>query len=216
VFLQHRRQDTVALLDALSRGDFGSVERLGHSMKGSGASFGFQAISDLGAALEKAAWAVDERAARLRVAELAEYLDQEDGRDVAPQRDAPASTRDAVSSRRILIVEDDHDLRECFCELLEQSGHQVAEARDGLEALARILEGSPDVVIIDIGLPGMNGYEVARRVRAALGPTARLIALTGHSRESDRLEALEAGFDDHLTKPVDLEALTRLLAPRAV
>ena len=84
VFLQHRAEDAIALLSALARGDFESVERIGHSMKGSGASFGFQAISDIGAALEKAAWAVDERAARLQVAELSAYLEGEDAREGAP------------------------------------------------------------------------------------------------------------------------------------
>jgi PAS domain S-box-containing protein len=220
-FLLHRQQDAAALLEALARSDFGAVERLGHSMKGSGASFGFQTISDLGAELEKAAWAADATAARRHVDALSDYLDREAGRDFAAPRggavgdEAPAASQ-VAGPLRIVVVEDDHDLRECFRVLLERSGHEVTEARDGHEALACILSAPPDAVVVDIGLPGMDGYQVARRIRAALGSSVRLIALTGHARESDRRDALAAGFDEHLTKPVDLEALERTLAPRAV
>jgi CheY-like chemotaxis protein len=94
---------------------------------------------------------------------------------------------------------------------LEQSGHQVTEARDGIEGLACILAEKPDVAIIDIGLPGMDGYEVARRVRAALGHSVMLVAMTGSGMESDRLEALSAGFNRHMTKPIDIELVLRIV-----
>jgi CheY-like chemotaxis protein len=89
----------------------------------------------------------------------------------------------------------------------------VKEARDGIEGVALILAEKPDVAIIDIGLRGINGYEVARQVRAALGKSVLLVAMTGYERESDRLQALSAGFDLHMTKPVDIELVERMLGP---
>ena len=88
----------------------------------------------------------------------------------------------------------------------------MTSARDGAEGLARILAARPDVAIVDIGLRGMDGYELARQVRASLGPALVLVAMTGHGRETDRLRALAAGFDAHMTKPVDIELVERVLA----
>jgi CheY-like chemotaxis protein len=110
-----------------------------------------------------------------------------------------------------VLVENDDILREAFRELLEQSGHRVTEARDGIEGLARILAEKPDVAIVDIGLPGIDGHEVARRVRAALGRSVLLVAMTGYGQESDRLMALAGGFDTHLTKPFDIKLIERML-----
>ena len=90
-------------------------------------------------------------------------------------------------------------------------GHHVKEAHDGITGLAIILTHKPDVAIIDIGLTGMDGYEVARRARAALGNSILLMAMTGHGLESHRLRALSAGFDTHVTKPVDIEMVMRFL-----
>jgi CheY-like chemotaxis protein len=87
----------------------------------------------------------------------------------------------------------------------------VKEARDGIEGLALILAEKPDVAIVDITLPGMDGCEVARRVRAALGQSVLLIAMTGNREESDRLRALSDGFDAHLTKPFDIKLVERML-----
>ncbi len=218
MFLQSRRQDVITMFDALARGDFETVERLGHCMKGAGASFGFQAITDIGAALEQEARSADTRASRDRVNELSTYLDRV-GRSVPPGARAPggdnlpnvANATLVAAAPTLVIVEDSDDIRVTFRELLEHSGYRVEEAPDGIEGLARILAVKPDVAIIDVGLPRMNGYEVARRVRAALGSTVMLIAMTGHSNESDRLEALAAGFDSHVSKPVDLALLERIL-----
>jgi CheY-like chemotaxis protein len=217
-FLENRRQDVITMLDALSLGDFETVERLGHNMKGAGASFGFQTITDIGAALEQEAGCVDIDASRKWVDALSTYLDRV-GRDAdvterLPLPDIPAVAAAAVGSvRRIVLVEDNSDLREGFRMVLEESGHHVDEARDGIEGLAIILAEKPDVAIIDIGLRGMNGYEVARRVRATLGNSVLLVAMTGYEQESDRLEALAAGFDMHMTKPVDIELVERMLGP---
>jgi PAS domain S-box-containing protein len=223
VFLRNRRQDVTTMLDALARSDFPTVERLGHDMKGAGASFGFQAITDIGAALEQEARSANTDASRRRVGELSTYLDSV-GRDgeltVRPPlggtREVTAEARGngaptAGSARRIVLVEDDDDARAMFREVLEQRGHHVKEARDGIKGLAIILAEKPDVAIVDIGLPGMGGYEVARRVRAALGKSVLLVAMTGYGQESDRLQALSAGFDAHMTKPVDIELVERIL-----
>jgi len=188
------------MLDALARGDFATLERLGHDMKGAGTSFGFQAITDIGASLEQGAANADPDALRLCVGGLSAYLDRV-GRGASMARVA----------RRIVLVEDDDILRAAFRELLEQSGHHVKEARDGIGGLELILAEKPDVAIVDIGLPGMGGHEVARLVRAALGNSVMLVAMTGYGQESDRLRALSGGFDTHVTKPFDIEQVERLL-----
>jgi CheY-like chemotaxis protein len=105
-----------------------------------------------------------------------------------------------------LIVEDNVDARETLRALLETLGHEVHEAGDGEAGVAAALALEPDVVLIDIGLPHIDGYEVARRIRAA-NPVLRLIALTGYGRDDDVLRARDSGFDEHLLKPATLERL---------
>ena len=111
----------------------------------------------------------------------------------------------------MLIVEDSADIRESLQELLEALGHRVEAAADGEQALARALAQRPDVALVDIGLPRIDGYEVARRMRQALGTDVLLLALTGYGQPEDRARAAEAGFDLHLTKPVELGTLELLL-----
>jgi CheY-like chemotaxis protein len=113
--------------------------------------------------------------------------------------------------RRVLIVEDGADNRESLTELLETLGHTVAVAVDGEEGIDRALTLRPEVALIDIGLPGVDGFEVARRIRAVVGSQMFLIALTGYGQPEDRARAIAAGFDVHLTKPMDLDALESLL-----
>jgi signal transduction histidine kinase/CheY-like chemotaxis protein len=113
--------------------------------------------------------------------------------------------------RRVLIVEDVEDSRESLRLLLEMDGHEVALAADGTEGLAKLRSFRPDVAVIDIGLPGMNGYELAREARAQAHSAVILIALTGYGQANDRRQALEAGFDVHLTKPVSLPKLQEAL-----
>jgi CheY-like chemotaxis protein len=96
--------------------------------------------------------------------------------------------------------------------LLEQTGHEVHEAADGLTGLYQALALRPDAAVIDIGLPELDGYEVARRVRAAGRADVLLVAVTGYGQSGDRHRSGEAGFDAHLTKPVDPLALEALLA----
>jgi CheY-like chemotaxis protein len=113
---------------------------------------------------------------------------------------------------RVLVVEDSPDTRESL-RLLQMWGRQVEVAEDGLLGVAKALAWRPEAVIVDIGLPGIDGYEVARRLRAAFGPAVRLIALTAYGRPEDRAQALQAGFDVHLVKPVEVDTLRRLLDP---
>jgi PAS domain S-box-containing protein len=116
-------------------------------------------------------------------------------------------------SRSILIVEDNDDARESLRLLLESLGHRVIEAGDGERGLALALHHQPEVVLIDLGLPELDGYEVARALRSsAIGKTAALIAVTGYGQIDDRRRSKEAGFDAHLVKPVSQGVLASLLA----
>lgn len=116
-----------------------------------------------------------------------------------------------TASRRILIVEDNPDMRETLHMLLRLWGHQVEVAGDGRAGVEKALDWKPEVAIVDIGLPALNGFEVAERVRAGLQENILLIALTGYSQPEMRRRAFAAGFDVHMTKPADLEELARLL-----
>jgi PAS domain S-box-containing protein len=119
-----------------------------------------------------------------------------------------------VARRRILVVDDNVDYAEALSLALGATGHEVRLAADGLSALQAADEFQPDVVLLDIGLPGIDGYEVGRRLRAARGPKGVvLVALTGHGREEDRRQARDAGFDHHLVKPVTPDAIVPLLGP---
>ncbi len=117
-----------------------------------------------------------------------------------------------AGARRILLVEDDADTREALKTLLELSGHQVEVAADGGAAVAHAIANRPDVALVDIGLPEIDGNEVARRIRASLGAAGIfLVALTGYGGDADEEMARAAGFDAHFTKPVELSRLDRLL-----
>jgi two-component system CheB/CheR fusion protein len=124
----------------------------------------------------------------------------------------PAPVQSAAEPLRILVVEDNRDAADCLRILLELLGHRVAVAYSGPEGVQRAREWRPDVVLCDIGLPGLDGYGVAGQLRhdpATAG--AQLIAVTGYGQEEDRRRSKEAGFDHHLTKPVDPAALQPLL-----
>jgi CheY-like chemotaxis protein len=112
---------------------------------------------------------------------------------------------------RVLVVEDNPDARDTLCLLLRLSGFQVEQARDGAEGVRKALAWRPEAAVVDIGLPLLDGYEVARRLRAGLDGLIVLIALTGYGQPEDRSRALAAGFDHHLTKPAKPGDLLRLL-----
>lgn len=117
-----------------------------------------------------------------------------------------------AAPRSIGIVEDNADFREALLAGLGALGHDVTGACDGPAGVAMLLARQPEVAIVDIGLPGLDGYGVARRLRDAMGGGILLIALTGYGQPEDRRRALEAGFDVHLTKPLDLDALQSVLS----
>jgi signal transduction histidine kinase/CheY-like chemotaxis protein len=118
---------------------------------------------------------------------------------------------DSPEPLRVVQVEDNADIREMMSSLLEQLGCTVEVAADGLDGVDRVLRSRPDLAIIDIGLPGIDGFEVARRIRAAAHDQVLLVAVTGYGRAQDRDLALAAGFDRHVTKPVHAETLHSLL-----
>jgi PAS domain S-box-containing protein len=131
----------------------------------------------------------------------------------APEPIGGVPGRRAVPPRRVLIIEDNPDARSALRALLEVWGHRVEVAEDGPRGFEAALAMRPDVVIVDIGLPGLDGYHVAQGLRAALGDGgAFLVALTGYGQPDDRRRALEAGFDVHLVKPVDPDVLAETLA----
>lgn len=135
--------------------------------------------------------------------------------ELEPQEEpehAPAASAGVSSRKRIVLVEDNFDNREMLRELLGIDGHEVLVAKDGMEGLQLIQESLPDVAVIDIGLPKLNGYELAKRLRSEPACSGvRLIALTGYGRDVDRFKAEEAGFNTHLVKPVDSEILMAAL-----
>ena len=119
----------------------------------------------------------------------------------------------AAGARRVLVADDNRDAAESMGLLLEYGGHKVWRAFSGTEALAVALRERPEFLILDIGMPGFSGYEVAERVRTEpWGKRATLVALTGWGQERDRIRAWAAGFDHHLTKPVDPAQIEALLA----
>jgi PAS domain S-box-containing protein len=114
---------------------------------------------------------------------------------------------------RVLVVDDNVDAAQTLADLLSMSGHEVRIVHDGLGAVADAVAWCPDVVLLDIGLPGLNGFEVAKRIRReAAHPTMTLVALTGYGQAADRQRSREAGFDHHLVKPADFDEVEKILA----
>ncbi len=133
--------------------------------------------------------------------------------DVPDQRLPEPLRVDAAQRRRILVVDDNRDAASSLADLLELTGHETRIAHDGLEAVKMAESFGPDVVLLDIGLPKLNGFEAARMIRQQpWGKQMMLVALTGWGKDEDRRMSSEAGFDAHLVKPADPLALTQLLA----
>jgi signal transduction histidine kinase len=112
---------------------------------------------------------------------------------------------------RIVVVEDNADIRETLKDLLESTGCELYVAGDGVAGLAAILAHKPQLAFVDIGLPGLDGYHLARKVRASVQSSLRLVAMTGYGQPEDRQRAQEAGFDEHVTKPLSLPVLEDVL-----
>jgi len=129
----------------------------------------------------------------------------------APSRSATNGHK-RFAGRRVLVVDDNQDAIETLQTLLESLGATVAVAGNGREALVQFERFGPDAVLLDIGMPGMDGYEVARRIRALpAGSATPLIAVTGWGQQDDIRRCFEAGFDHHLVKPLDLDKLWEII-----
>jgi CheY-like chemotaxis protein len=119
-------------------------------------------------------------------------------------------------ARKILVVDDNRDSATSLALMLQLMGNETRTAHDGIEGLETAAAFRPDVVLLDLGMPRLNGYDTAQRMREQpWGRTAILVALTGWGQESDRARSREAGFDHHLVKPVEPALLERLLAESA-
>jgi DNA-binding response OmpR family regulator len=117
------------------------------------------------------------------------------------------------ATKRILVTDDNQDAANSVAMLLRLSGHDVETAYDGISAIQKAEAYRPEIMLLDIGLPGMNGYDVCRSIRQQpWGNGIRIVALTGWGQDQDRRNAREAGFDDHLVKPVDPQVLRRTVA----
>lgn len=128
------------------------------------------------------------------------------------QSEQVSGNRSPDVSLKIALIEDNVDCREMLQSLLQLEGYDVEVAADGREGLDLILKTAPRVAFVDIGLPELDGYEVARKIRQSLtSDQVYLVALTGYGRERDRKAILEAGFDKHLVKPFAFEDLIRFL-----
>lgn len=130
-----------------------------------------------------------------------------------PDASPPKLTPPAQPPRRVLVVDDNRDAGDSTGMLLELLGAEVRVEHDGPSALAAIDEWHPALVILDLGMPGMDGYEVAHRIREQpKHAELKVVALTGWGQEKDKQRTRDAGFDQHLVKPVDLAALEALLS----
>ena len=116
-----------------------------------------------------------------------------------------------MAARRVLVVDDNADAADSLAMLLQVRGDEVRVAYDGEEALAAEAAFQPEAILLDIGMPKLSGYDVARRVRDLRGPGVLIVAITGWGQEDDRQRARDAGFDHHFTKPVDYTALLDLV-----
>ena len=126
--------------------------------------------------------------------------------------DARSTPTQSPRPLRVLMVDDNVDTVQSFSVLLRELGHEVETAHDGPEAVRAAIEYQPDVVLLDIGLPGLNGYEVAKQIRRQpVLRNATLVALTGYGQESDQQASIEAGFNHHLIKPARLVQLQQIL-----
>jgi CheY-like chemotaxis protein len=130
-----------------------------------------------------------------------------------PARPAPPPSQlVAGAPRRILVVDDNRDAADSMTFMLQLLGHEVRTAYSGAEAVTAAESFQPALIFMDIGMPGLNGYDATQRIRAAdWGQDIRIVALTGWGQENDRARSREAGCDSHLVKPVDLPELQELL-----
>jgi CheY-like chemotaxis protein len=135
-------------------------------------------------------------------------------RVLIPRSATRRAPQGATAQRRVLLIEDNADAREMLKTWLVLEGHEVLEASNGVDGVRILIEKRPEVAFVDIGLPVMDGYEVARTVRQQVDHATRLVALTGYGQAEDRQRSFDAGFDDFVVKPVDPAVLSQILAER--
>ena len=133
---------------------------------------------------------------------------------VAPpvSQPSPNSGTGPIAGRRVVVVDDNEDSAEMMAMLIATLGGECQSAHDGESGVELVGTWRPDVVLLDIGLPGIDGYETCRQMRTILGPDVKIVALTGRGQDRDKADARAAGFDLHMTKPIDPSALQRVLA----
>ena len=129
----------------------------------------------------------------------------------APRLVAPQAEAQNASAKRVLVVDDNIDAANSLAQILNLTGHRAEPVYGPREALERAANFQPDIILLDIGLPGMDGYEVARRIRAR-GSPVRIVALTGYGRTRDPAHAVRAGFNAHTTKPATVEEVKNIVA----
>jgi CheY-like chemotaxis protein len=189
---------------------FTQVERADHAAQG-GLGIGLTLVKRL---LQMHGGSIEAHSAG--AGQGSEFIVQLPTVDAPMHIETPPRPARAPSARCVLVVDDNTDSAESLALLLEMSGHQVFTAHDGEAAIHAAAAHRPDVVLLDIGLPKRNGYDVCRHIRAQpWGPDITLVALTGWGQETDRRRSREAGFDGHLVKPVEPDALLELMTQRA-
>jgi CheY-like chemotaxis protein len=136
------------------------------------------------------------------------------GNGASPYTKPSASGQSPTGARRVLIVDDNRDAADALAQLLRLEGHDAEVAYGGMQALQSAHRQRPDLVLLDLGMPGMDGFEVARRLRAELGdePRLRIVALTGWGQDADRQRTAAASFDGHLLKPPSAAELQAVLS----
>jgi CheY-like chemotaxis protein len=124
---------------------------------------------------------------------------------------ASSGATTGVQNLRVLVVDDNRDAADSMAAMIGVLGNDVRAAYSGYEVPALAESFRPELILLDIGMPGMNGYEVCRELRKTQGKAVHIVALTGYGQESDRSQSEAAGFDEHLVKPITLDSLQRVL-----
>jgi CheY-like chemotaxis protein len=205
LFTRHGPARIDAINQALRRHDLEAARLAAHSLRGSCVTLGARPLGELCAHVEKLAEGGDEA----RALELVPALERMLGdTQAALQTELGVPEKDERSRPLVLVADDDEHIRRLITINLTDAGYEVVEARDGREAVQRAAETYPDVAVLDINMPGVDGYQIAARLRQhrALSHMG-IVMVTVRSGEADILQGFESGADDYLTKPFSLEEL---------
>lgn len=230
-YLANRIKDVQSIRTALEQHDFAAIVRIGHNLHGSGRTFGFEQLTTIGAALQRAADAAEDATILQLQAQLSDFISrvevkteeacqEESFPAVVPHRARHPARRALSDDPCVLVVDDQEMNRLMVSRYLEKGGYAVRQAASGEEALAALAEPPlPVLILLDVVMAGINGLEVCRRIKR--DPRTRdipVVLVTGSEREEDRARAIEVGADGFLSKPVErcaMLALARALAPRS-